>query len=517
MNLVDLVYKNARTYPDKPAFVELRPVSKLKKGVGWKEFSERTNRLANALAARGIKRGERVFLLGRNSLQWVEAFFGVTKLGAWITPLNFRFTKENVEYCGRVAEPAAFIFDEEFAPIVHEVEGSLPSVRERVCIGTSNSGFVTTDELIGSAPSTQPDPAPADEEECGLYFTSGTTGTPKPILLLHKNLFCTAVNEVTNLRLTQEDSLLMIPPLYHLAIGHMLGSMLAGAKTALLTEAVTPQYIFEAVQDEEIRVVFLLVPWALDILEGLDKATLKQDDYRLDHWRVVEMGAQPIPASLVERWKRYFPRMAFNNTFGLSESSGPGTINLGLGNEHKVGAIGKPGLLWDARIVNEHDEDMPVGEVGEIILKGMGVMKEYYKNEELTAQTLRNGWLHTGDLGRMDEEGFIYLVDRKKDLVISGGENIFPVEVEGVILKHPKVRDVAVIGTEDKRLGETVTAVIEAVPGEILTEDEIKAFCEEHLPRYKRPRRIIFDTVPRSGTGKIEKPRLRAKYSKQRG
>lgn len=517
MNLVDLVYKNARTYPDEPAFVELRPLSKLRKGVTWKEFSHRTNRLANALASRGIKRGERAFLLGRNSLQWVEAFFSVIKLGAWITPLNFRFTEENVKYCGRVAEPSAFIFDEEYVPIVRAVQGSLPSIRETFCIGTSNCGFVTTEDLIEQAPATEPAPAPADEDECGLYFTSGTTGMPKPILLLHKNLFCTAVNEVTNLRLAQEDSLLMIPPLYHLAIGHMLGSMLAGAKTALLTEAVTPQHIFEAVQDEEIRVVFLLVPWALDILEGLDKGTLKRDEYKLDHWRVVEMGAQPIPTSLVERWKRYFPKMAFNNTFGLSESSGPGTINLGLGNERKVGAIGKPGLLWDARIVNEQDEDLPVGEVGEIIVKGMGVMKEYYKNEELTAQTLRNGWLHTGDLGRMDEEGFIYLVDRKKDLVISGGENIFPVEVEGVILRHPKVRDVAVIGTEDKRLGEAVTAVIEPVQGEALTEDEIRAFCEEHLPRYKRPRRIIFDTVPRSGTGKIEKPKLRAKYSKERG
>ena len=226
------------------------------------------------------------------------------------------------------------------------------------------------------------------------------------------------------------------------------------------------------------------------------------------------MGAQPIPASLVERWKGHFPNMAFNNTYGLSESSGPGTINLGLGNERKVGAIGKPGILWDARLVNDKDEDVAQGDVGEIIVKGMGVMKEYYKNPELTAQTLKNGWLHTGDLGTMDDEGFITLVDRKKDLVISGGENIFPVEVEGVILKHPKVRDVAVIGTEDKRLGEIVTAIIEPVSGETLTEEDIKAFCEENLPRYKRPRRIIFDAVPRSGTGKIEKPKLRAKYYK---
>jgi long-chain acyl-CoA synthetase len=515
MNLVDLVYRNARTYPERPAFVEIRPASKTRKGVTWREFNEKTNSLANALASLGVKRGDRVLLFGRNSLSWLEAFFGIIKIGAWVTPLNFRFTKENVEYCGVVAEPVVFIFDEEFAPIVREVQAALPSIREYISIGTAAiEGAHLFDQLIRKAPSNMPGEAPGDEEECGLYFTSGTTGTPKPILLLHKNLFCTAVNEVTNLLLKVDDSLLMMPPLYHLAIGHLLGSMLAGAKTALLTEAVIPQYIFEAVQDEEIRVVFMLVPWALDILEALDKGTLKKDEYKLSQWRVIEMGAQPIPTSLVERWKEHFPNMAFNNTYGLSESSGPGTINLGLGNERKVGAIGKPGILWDARIVNDKAEDVAQGDVGEIIVKGMGVMKEYYKNPELTAQTLKNGWLHTGDLGTIDDEGFITLVDRKKDLVISGGENIFPVEVEGVILKHPKVRDVAVIGTEDKRLGEIVTAIIEPVSGETLTEEDIKAFCEENLPRYKRPRRIIFDAVPRSGTGKIEKPKLRAKYDK---
>ncbi len=428
MNLVDLVYKNARTYPNRPAFVELRPVSKVKKEATWKGFNERTNRLANALSNLGVRKGDRVLLLGRNSLSWLETFFGVIKMGAWITPLNFRFTRENVEYCGTVAEPTVFIFDEEFTLIAQGVRPALPSIREYICIGNSEPQTAhSMEELIQKAPFDIPLPTPADDDECGLYFTSGTTGAPKPILLLHRNLFCTAVNEVTNLLLKVDDSLLMMPPLYHLAIGHLLGSMLAGAKSALLTEAVTPQYIFEAVRDEAIRVVFLLVPWALDILEALDKGTLKKEDYNIAQWHLVEMGAQPIPTSLVERWKRYFPNMAFNNTYGLSESSGPGIINLGLGNERKVGAIGRPGLLWDARIVNDKQEDVAQGEVGEIIVKGMGVMKEYYRNPELTAQTLRDGWLHTGDLGKMDDEGFITLVDRKKDLVISGGENIFPV------------------------------------------------------------------------------------------
>jgi len=204
--------------------------------------------------------------------------------------------------------------------------------------------------------------------------------------------------------------------------------------------------------------------------------------------------------------------MEYETTYGLSESSGPGVIHLGIQNERKVGAIGKPGLLWDARIVDARGEDVQRGEVGEVILRGAGVMKEYYRNPELTAQVIKDGWLYTGDLGRFDEEGFIYLVDRKKDLVISGGENVYPVEVEEVIRRHQKVHDVAVIGTPDDRLGEIVTAVIQARSGEVLSEEELKRFFEEQLPRYKRPRRIIFADVPRNPAGKIEKPKLRELY-----
>jgi acyl-CoA synthetase (AMP-forming)/AMP-acid ligase II len=306
----------------------------------------------------------------------------------------------------------------------------------------------------------------------------------------------------------------MMPPFYHLAIGHLFGSILAGGKAILLTEKITPQFIFENISKERISIVFLLVPWALDILEALDKGELRKENYDLRRWRLMFMGAQPIPPNLIQRWKKYFPEMQFDDTYGLSESAGPGTIHLGIGNERKIGAIGKPGLLWDARIVNDHGEDVRPGDVGELIIKGASVMKEYYKNPQLTAQTIQDGWLYTGDLAKMDEEGFIYLVDRKKDLIISGGENIYPVEVEEVIQRHPKVRDVAVIGTPDERLGEVVTAFIELKVGEVLTEEEMKSFCDQNLPRYKRPRRIIFDQIPRSSTGKTEKRKLRETYLK---
>jgi acyl-CoA synthetase (AMP-forming)/AMP-acid ligase II len=516
MNIIDLVYGNARRQPDSVAFVEIRPVAKKKSSITWKQFDERTSALANALIERGVKKGDRVFLLGRNSLNWVEAYFGIIKTGAWVNPLNFRFTAENIHYCAAAAEPSCFLFEEEYAGIINESRPGLPTVRKYIQIGGTGGGDVEEMEALiaGSSP-LPPRVEVNDEDELGLYFTSGTTGAPKPILLLHKNFFCTAVNEVTGLRLGKEDSLLMIPPMYHVAMGHMLGSMLAGAKTALLTEAVTPQIILEAMHDEKLRIAFLLVPWALDLLQALDKGEIKKEDYDLSAWRVLQMGAQPIPTSLIRRCREYFPHLETHNTYGLSESAGPGTIHNWITDESKVGAIGKPGLLWDVRIVNEQNEDVPQGGVGEIAVKGMGVMKEYYRNPEMTARTLINGWLHTGDLGRMDEDGYVFLVDRKKDLVISGGENVFPVEVEEVIQKHPKVRDVAVIGTAHERLGEIVTAVIAAVPDSGLTEKEIMAYCDENLPRYKRPRKIIFGDVPRSPTGKIEKPKLREKYDKK--
>jgi acyl-CoA synthetase (AMP-forming)/AMP-acid ligase II len=511
--MVDIIAKNARMYPNEIAFVEVKPVAKARKAISWAQFKERVIRLANALIDRGVKKGDKVFIYGRNSIKWLEAYFAVMATGAWAVPLNYRFTGNDIKHCANVAKPVAFILDEEYAEMISAIRSDLTTVRNYVCIG-SFEDMENMEDLIEEASPTPPQIQIKGEDECALYFTSGTTGAPKPVLHVHKNLVCVALNEVTNDRWEHSDSLLMLPPFYHLAIGHLLGCMLAGARAILLTERITPQYIFESISEERISIVFLLVPWALDILEALDKGELRKEDYDLRCWRLMFMGAQPIPPNLIQRWKKYFPEMQFDDTYGLSESAGPGTIHLGIGNERKIGAIGKPGLLWDARIVNDKGEDVRQGEVGELIVKGAGVMKEYYKNPELTAETVRDGWLYTGDLAKMDEERFIYLVDRKKDLVISGGENIYPVEVEEVIQRHPKVRDVAVIGTPDERLGELVTAIVEPKPGEVLNEEELKSFCEQNLPRYKRPRRIIFDPVPRSSTGKIEKPKLREKYSK---
>ena len=498
MNILDLLEKNARLFPNETAYVEVRPVTKIRRAVDWIEFHERTNQLANALLDKGIREGGSVLLLGRNSLSWLECYFAVLKTGAWVVPLNFRFTDEDILYCTQVAEPDAFIFDEEYAARIEKLHDSISSIRTYICMEPVDSEFIENLETITlNASPTSPGMPVEDQRPCALYFTSGTTGAPKPVLLTHTNLMSTAITESTNNGLDQEDGLLMMPPLYHLAIGHLLGLLAVGGKTVLLTERITPQFILDALESEKITYLFLLVPWALDLLVALDKKEVLKENHDLSAWRFTQMGAQPIPPSIVHRLKDYFPDMQFDTTYGLSESTGPGVVHLGTKNAHKTGAIGKESLMWSARIVDPGGKDLGPGRVGELLVKGNGVMSEYYKNPDLTRQTIEDGWLHTGDLAKRDEDGFIFLVDRKKDLVISGGENIFPFEVEQIILQHPKVHDVAVIGTPDERLGEIVTAVIQVVSGLTLNEDEVIDYCEKNLPRYKRPRSIIFDAVPR--------------------
>jgi len=515
MNLVDFLEKNARLYPEAIAFVEVRPLTKARRDIDWARFNERTNRLANALIKKGIKKGDKVFLLGRNSIQWLEAYFAVIKAGAWVVPLNFRFTNEDVQNCAGIAEPSAFILDDEYVERTVQIRDNLATVRDYISMGKGLfKDFDPLEELIEGASPASPQVALKDDDACALYFTSGTTGTPKAVLISHNNLMCTALMEAAHHYIKQTDGFLMMPPMYHLAIGHLVGVLIMGGRTVLLTEKISPQFVLETISKEHISDVFLLVPWALDILDALDKGEVRKEDYDLSAWRLTHMGAQAIPQSVIQRIKGHFPDMQYDTTYGLSESAGPGVTDLGIENERKAGAIGRPGILWDVRIVDERGVDVQRGEVGELVAKGNGVMLEYYENPELTAQTIKDGWLYTGDLAKMDEEGFIYLVDRKKDLVICGGENIYPVEVEEVIQRHPKVHDVAVIGTPDRRLGEVVTAIIQPVSGENLTESEVQAFCEENLPRYKRPRRIIFGSVPRSPTGKIEKPKLREKHGK---
>lgn len=291
---------------------------------------------------------------------------------------------------------------------------------------------------------------------------------------------------------------------------HWFGSFLVGGRAVLL-RGVKPEWILKAVSAEQMTIVWLLVPWAQDILDAIERGDVKLSDYKLDQWRLMHIGAQPVPPSLIKRWMKYFPNHQYDTNYGLSESAGPGCVHLGIENIHKVGAIGIPGHGWETKIADEKGITVSEGEVGELAVKGPGVMKCYYRDPEATAAVLRDGWLLTGDMAMQDKDGFIFLVDRKKDVIITGGENLYPVQIEDYLRANENIKDVAVIGLPDTRLGEIAAAIIELKPGRICTEADIMAFCTD-LPKYKRPRKIIFDEVPRNPTGKIEKPRLRRKY-----
>jgi len=512
----ELLAGNARTYPRDTALIELKPSKKIRKQITWKELDGRANAVANALMDMGIRKDDKVIHWMMNSINWLEAYFGIIRTGAWAVPLNFRFASRDLKYCADIAEAKAMILGEEFTERAEAIRSQLATIQHYVFVGQNPPlNMVSLEDMIDKSSSSPTGVQLGDADECGLYFTSGTTGAPKPILLSHKNMACAAVVEHSHHHQTSEDNFVLLPPLYHAgAKMHWFGSLLVGGKAALLTE-INPRCIFEAVHQERGTVVWLLVPWVHDILLAMDRGELRKEDYDLSCWRLMHIGAQPVPPRLVQRWKEYFPDMQYDTNYGLTEAAGPGCVHLGIENERKVGAIGKAGHGWEVRIVNDSGQDVAEGEVGELVVKGCGVMKEYYKNPEKTAETIKDGWLYTGDMARVDGDGFIYLVDRKKDVVITGGENIYPVEVEEVLHEHGKVYDVAVIGIPDERLGEIAAAVIDPKPGEILTEADINAFCQENLARHNRPRRIIFDKVPRNPTGKIEKPKLRQKYCGQ--
>jgi acyl-CoA synthetase (AMP-forming)/AMP-acid ligase II len=514
--ITEILARNARVYGDETALIERDPPNGTRKEITWTEFDADANRMANVLMARGIKKGDKVVHLMMNSIDWLPAYFGILRTGAWVVPLNFRFSADDIKLCADIAEAKAFVFGEEFIERVEQIKSALDkTVESYIFVGPEDKRPEFAEQYTTLLAAASPDTPPVEpdlNDSAALYFTSGTTGTPKAVQLTHRNLEHACYVENRHHYQTHADSYLCIPPLYHTgAKMHWFGNFMVGAKGVLL-KGLNPKWILEAISEEAITNCFLLVPWAHDILIAIENGDVNLADYKLDQWRLMHIGAQPIPPSLIKKWKTVFPHHDYDTNYGLTETTGPGCVHLGLENTHKVGAIGVPGFDWECRIVDFEENPVADGEPGELLVKGPGVMREYYKNPEATATTLKDGWLFTGDIARKDEDGFIWLVDRAKDVIITGGENIFPVEIESHIMSHPKVQDVGVIGMPEERLGEIVAAIIKEKPNQTLTEAEITEFCEE-LPRYKRPRKIIFGEVPRSPTGKIEKPKLRKQYT----
>ncbi len=515
MLITEILARNARMYADEIALIERDPARNHRATITWQGFDRQANQLAHALLASGLRPKERVIHLMTNCIEWLPIYFGILRGGLMAVPLNFRFTADTIQSCTRLAEARVIIFGPEFIERIAAVKPVLDrTVGLYLFVGpeTLRPGYARAySEFIKDRPDFAPEVDINLSDDAALYFTSGTTGTPKGALLTHRNLEAACIIENHHHRQTHRDNFLCIPPLYHTgAKMHWFGNFIVGAKAVIL-KGIEPRWILEAVSEEQVTVVWLLVPWAMDILFAIESGDVKLKNFKLDQWRLMHIGAQPVPSSLIREWRKIFPHHQYDTNYGLTESTGPGCVHLGLENMHKVGAIGVPGFDWEFRIVDDQLRNVPAGTPGELIIKGPGVMKEYYRNPAATAQALRDGWLLTGDIARQDDEGFIWLVDRKKDVIITGGENVYPVEIEEFMQNHPKIQDVAVIGLPSPRLGEIASAIIKVKPGQTLTKEEIQVFCEA-LPRYKRPRKIFFDDVPRNPTGKIEKPKLREKF-----
>ena len=536
MPITDILEHNATLFKNDVSLVELNPGdddkprmtwreysliestsrARFRKEITWGEFNVQANRFANLLLSRGVKKGDKIAILLMNCIEWLPIYFGILKTGAIAVPLNFRYTADEIKYCCKLAEVDGIVFGPEFIGRMEEICDRMPRVRLMLYSGEDCPSFAESyDELIEYCSSRTPLIDIKDSDDAAIYFSSGTTGFPQAILHAHRSLMHSCRVEQNHHSQTRDDVFLCIPPLYHTgAKMHWFGSLLVGGKAVLL-KGTKPEWIMKAISEEKCTILWLLVPWCQDILDALDRGDIKLENYHLDQLRLMHIGAQPVPPSLIKRWKTYFPKHQYDTNYGLSESTGPGCVHLGVENIHKVGAIGKAGFGWEVKIVDDARGLVKKGEVGELAVKGPGVMKCYFNDEKATRETLYDGWLMTGDMAYEDEDGFLFLVDRKKDVIISGGENLYPVQIEDFLRKNDNIKDVAVIGLPDDRLGEIAAAIIELKEGAECTEDDINEFCLD-LPRYKRPHKIIFADVPRNPTGKIEKPVLRERYSSVR-
>ena len=532
MPITEFLERNVREFPDDTALVEINPeimehakvtwreyalietnpANAGRREMTWLEFDKKANRFANLILSRGLKKGDKVAILLMNCIEWLPIYFGILKAGDVAVPLNYRYTADEIKYCLNLSDSDMLVFGDEFIGRIEEICDKIPKVKQVFYVGESCPTFAEScEKLTKFMRSVAPDVKITDNDDAAIYFSSGTTGFPKAILHNHTSLVHSARVEQNHHGQTKEDVFLCIPPLYHTgAKMHWFGSLISGGKAVLL-KGINPEWILRAVSEEGCTIVWLLVPWAQDILDAIDRGDIDLSKYKLDQWRLMHIGAQPVPPSLIKRWKEHFPNHKYDTNYGLSESIGPGCVHLGIDNIHKVGAIGKAGYGWETRILDSKGDDVKQGEVGELAVKGPGIMSCYYNDKKATDEVMRGDWLLTGDMAREDEDGFIYLVDRAKDVIISGGENLYPVQIEDFLRRHDAIKDVAVIGLPDHRLGEIAAAIIELKPDKQCTEEEINEFCHE-LPRYKRPRKIIFADVPRNPTGKIEKPKLRERY-----
>jgi acyl-CoA synthetase (AMP-forming)/AMP-acid ligase II len=516
MNYANYAAVHARHLPDKICLIERTPSINQRRTLTWRQFNDEINKVANYLSKDlGIKDGDFVMHLQNNSLEWLITYYGIIKIGAVVVPLNFRFVGADILYAAKISKPKAFILGSEFLSVVQPVQKNLKTVEKYICVGESvPDDMIDYQTLAASSDISEAIVNVADQHDLAMMFTSGTTGDPKPVLHTHYSLNNTAIGNGMSYFVEKNDNYVFFLPLYHSGTMFLWAPFYAtGAVGTILREFNDPKWIIETMAEEKGTDILFVVPVAVAILNAIRNGDIKLEDYDLSNWQYMEIGAQPVPFDVMKRLVETLP-CGCSNIYGITEGGGGGLFNLYPEEVlQKPGSIGKPTFGMDAKIVDFDGTELPAGKVGELLLKTNRMMKGYYQNPELTQNTLKNDWLHTGDLVKADEEGYYYIVDRAKDMVTSGGENIFPVEIEDALMDHPKIDDVACIGYPDERLVEIVLAIVQLKEGESMTEEELIEFAKSKMAKYKVPRKVIFDPIMRNPTGKLMKPKMREKYT----
>lgn len=473
----------------------------------YQQFNDRVNRFAQALLKLGLKKREKVAVLLFNSNQFVEICFATAKTGGVFTPINFRFTPDEAQYVIHHSDARFFVFGDEFSDLVEKIRSKLNKVKFFISVGNPPSGAFDYENLLDKSSREEPGLALSEKDLCQLMYTSGTTGRPKGVLITHRNVLWNLVNALLGREEKEGEISLVIGPLYHTAaLNNHFTIRVAMAGTSILLKRFEPKRVMEIIEKEKVTVIsgapavyhHLL---ALPDLERYDTSSITK----------CTSGAAILPDESREKLLKLFPNArGIYDVYGCTEASPNITILKAEDSLRKRECVGPPLPFLEVRIVDEQDRDLPAGEVGELICRGPNVMKGYYKDRKATQETLRGGWLHTGDLARMDKEGFIYIVDRKKDMIVSGGENIYPREIEEWLYHHPKIQDVAVIGVPDQLWGESVKAFIVLKRGESMKEEDVIEYCKSHLASYKKPKVVEFvEVLPRNPSGKVLKTELR--------
>lgn len=484
-----------------------------------REMVDRVARLAAALHDLGMQDGDRVAMLAPNGQRYVEFYFGVLWGGGIVVPVNSRFALVEMIEQVRDAEPVALIVDDTFVDLGIQLANGVQSIRALILTGKADAPGCRArtvryeDALQAAKPAA--DAMRGEDDVACLFYTGGTTGRSKGVMLSHGNLWANAMATIAHLGLDDKLVHLHSGPLFHLgAGGRVYATAVAGGKHVVISRF-TPEQALSAIAREKVTVA-TFVPTMLAMLLQLPDL----DAYDLSSLRLITYGASPMPETILQECLRRLPQVRFAQSYGMTELSPVATM---LGPEdHRLDAppgrlrsAGRPVYSAEVRVVDADDRELPRGEIGEIVVRGPIVMKGYWRKPELTAQTLRGGWMHTGDSGYFDDHGYLFVADRIKDMIISGGENVYSIEVENAICSHPEVAQCAVIGIPDPRWGETVHAIVVPRPGaRSLTLEAIVAHCRSLIAGYKCPRSIELreEPLPQSSVNKIDKAALREPF-----